>query len=68
MCASFFSWVSRKKDIYFYEDEIQVTENKVSLCKPIIDHMTGCRALEHNDKGEINRSVDELYSEMKMVE
>ncbi len=53
-----------KKDIYFYEDEIQVTENKVSLCKPIIDHMVA--AVEHNDKGEINRSVDELYSEMEL--
>lgn len=53
-----------KRDIYFYEEEIQVTENKVSLCKPVIDRLVS--AVEHNDRGEINKSVDELYSEMEL--
>lgn len=53
-----------KKDIYYYEEEIQVSESKVSLCKPTIDRLV--MAVEHNDRSEINKSVDELYGEMEL--
>ena len=52
-----------KKEIYLYEEEIQVSENKVYLCKNSLDHLIA--AVEQNDRGEINKSVDELYQEME---
>ena len=52
-----------KKNIYFYEEEIQASENKVFLCKNSLDHLIA--AVEQNDSLEINKSVDELYQEME---
>lgn len=53
-----------KKNIYYYEKELQVNENKVSLCKNSLDHLI--QAVEQNDRLEINKSVDELYQEMEL--
>lgn len=52
-----------KKDIYYYEEEIQVSENKVFLCKANLDHLIS--AVEQNDENRINESVDSLYKEME---
>ena len=53
---------SDSKRVYYYEDEVQASENQVVLCKQSLDELI--RAIEQNDITSINRSVDTLYSEM----
>jgi len=52
-----------QKKIYYYEEEVQVSQNKVVLCKQSLDKLI--YAVEQNDRVAINSSVDELYSEME---
>ena len=52
-----------QKKIYYYEEEVQVNQNKVVLCKQSLDKLI--HAVEQNDRVAINSSVDELYTEME---
>ena len=52
-----------QKKIYYYEEEVQVNQNKVVLCKQSLDKLI--YAVEQNDRVAINSSVDELYGEME---
>lgn len=55
-----------EKNIYYYEEEVQVNENnKVVLCKQNLDRLL--QAVEKNDREEIDKSVDDLYQEMEML-
>lgn len=52
-----------QKNIYYYEKEVQINQNKVVLCKQSLDKLV--QAVEQNDRGAINSSVDALYVEME---
>lgn len=52
-----------EKSIYYYEEEVHVNHNKVVLCKQSLDRLV--QAVESNDLGEINNSVDALFGEME---
>ena len=52
-----------QKKVYYYEEEVQVNQNKVVLCKQSLDKLI--YAVEQNDRVAINSSVDELYGEME---
>ena len=54
-----------KKDIYFYEDEVQVNHGGGVLCKQYIDDLI--RAIELNSHKDINYSVSELFKEMRRL-
>ncbi len=53
------------QSIYFYEDELQVNQQRVLLCKQNLDRLIS--AVEHNDKGEIGNSVTDLFHEMEVM-
>lgn len=53
------------KNIYYYEEEIQVSQTKVLLYKQSLDRLI--LAVEQNDRGEINNSVDELFKKMETM-
>lgn len=50
------------KNVYYYEEELQVQETKVVLCKQPLDRLV--TAVENNDTKEIDASVDALFTEM----
>lgn len=54
-----------KKDIYYYEDEVQVNQGGIVLCKQSLDALIN--AIEQNDKVLIRKSVEALYEEMKQM-
>lgn len=54
------------KPIYNYEEEMQVNQNKVFLCKDSIDRLV--HAVEENDKVQINLCVDDFYREMQELQ
>jgi len=54
-----------KKDIYFYEDEIQVNQTGAVLCKEHIDNLV--KAIELNEEDEIKYRVSELFAEMRRL-
>ena len=54
-----------KKDIYFYEDEVQVNHGGGVLCKQYIDDLI--RAIELDSHKDINYSVSELFKEMRRL-
>lgn len=54
-----------EKKIYYYEEEVQINQNKVVLCKLSLDKLVG--AVEQNDRSAINNSVDALYAEMEQM-
>lgn len=56
---------SEKKNIYEYETELQMSPYKVVLCKQSLDRLI--KAVETNDQGEINGSVDTLFGEMEGI-
>ncbi len=56
---------AEKRSIYEYEAELQMSPSKVVLCKQSLDRLI--KAVELNDLGEINGSVDELFSEMEQI-
>ncbi len=52
-----------RKSIYTYEEELQVEQNSVVLCKNALDDCI--KAIEGNEREEIEKSVELLYEEMK---
>lgn len=52
-----------KKNIYYYEEEMQINHGGIVLCKQSLDALI--QAIEQNDKILIRKSVKELYEEMK---
>lgn len=52
-----------KKDIYYYENEVQVSNSGVVLCKEKLDELIN--AIETNDPGRISKSIDALYEQMQ---
>lgn len=61
-----FQGFCKKKDIYYYEDEVQVKEKGIILCKKSLDILL--TAIEQNNPGEIVTGVDLLYDEMQQME
>lgn len=58
-----FQGFRQQKKIYYYEEEVQVNQSKVVLCKQSLDKLI--QSVEQNDRIAINSSVDELYMEME---
>ena len=58
-----FQGFREKKQIYFYEDEVQVHSDGVVLCKNSLDILL--RAIEQNDHAQIMKSADDFYGEMR---
>lgn len=54
-----------KKEIYFYESEVQVANEGVVLCKKSLDALLA--AIEQNSRVEIIKSVDLFYQEMNSM-
>lgn len=54
-----------KKNLYFYEDEVQVGQSGIVLCKQSLDGLIS--AIENNEQIEIRESVEKLYEEMKLL-
>jgi two-component system response regulator YesN len=52
-----------KKDIYFYEEEYQITDNGILLCKNKLDELIS--AIELNEQVLIRQKVDEFHEEMQ---
>ncbi len=52
-----------QKSIYVYEDEVQVGQNSIVLCKNAIDEVMV--AIENNIPEQIDSAVDKLYDEFK---
>lgn len=54
-----------KKDIYYYEDEVQVTNGGIVLCKKSLDELLS--AIEENCYTKIKKSVEKFYEEMQQM-
>ena len=54
-----------KKDIYFYEEEYQIKDKGIQLCKNKLDELIS--AIELNEKVKIKQKVDEFHEEMKKL-
>lgn len=52
-----------KKALLFYEDEVQVSQSGIVLCKNALDALI--EAIEANEPKQINGCVDKLYEELK---
>lgn len=55
-----------KKNIYFYEEEVQVKSGGILLCKNSLDALL--TAIEQNSRIEIKKSVEMFYEEMKQMD
>lgn len=55
-----------QKSIYIYENEVQVSQTGMILCKNSIDEIIS--AIENNDKELIESAVEKLYMEIQQVE
>ena len=55
----------KKKEIYYYEEEAQITDGGILLCKKSIDDLIG--AIEQNDHMLIRQKVDAFYEEMQNI-
>lgn len=53
------------KDIYCYENEVQVNQVGVVICKNSLDKLIS--VIEKNEKNEIQPTVNEFYREMKKL-
>ena len=51
-----------QKKIYLYEDEVQVGQNGIILCKNTIDDVIA--SIENNDAEKIDSEIDRLFAEM----
>lgn len=51
------------KSVYIYEDEVQVNQTGLVLCKNSIDDII--TAIENNDTTQIEQAVDKLYNELQ---
>ncbi len=54
-----------KKDIYYYEEEVQINQGGIVLCKQSLDALIA--SIEQNNKAQIRGSVEQLYEEMKQM-
>ncbi len=54
-----------RKEIYFYEEEIQVNHDGILLCKTELDNLIS--VIEQNDKLRIHEAVDKLYEELRRM-
>ncbi len=54
-----------KKEIYFYEEEVQVNSGGIVICKQSLDALLA--AIEQNNKVQIRKSVEQFYEEMKQM-
>ncbi|MBO5031046.1 MAG: response regulator [Lachnospiraceae bacterium] len=54
-----------KKNIYFYEEEVQINQGGILLCKEELDNLIA--SIEQNDKVRIHEAVDKLYVEMRSM-
>ena len=52
-----------RKPVYFYEEEMQINEKKVALCKKELDALIA--AIEQNDRNGIDKYTDKLFDEME---
>ena len=52
-----------KKEIYYYEEEMQIHTNGIMLCKKSLDILLN--AIEQNNHAEIMKAVDGFYEEMR---
>ena len=55
-----------KKDIYYYEKEMQVKQERIMLCKDILDALI--TAIENNESDKICEEVEALFDEMRQRE
>lgn len=60
-----FQGFCKKKEIYYYESEVQVKEKGIILCKKSLDALLN--AIEQNSPGEIVTGIDMLYHEMQQM-
>ena len=61
-----FKGFKAEKNIYYYEEEVQINENNtVVLCKQNLDRLL--QAVENNNREEIDASIDDLYQEMETL-
>lgn len=61
----FFQGFREKKEIYYYEDEIQVDNSGILLCKKSIDGLI--KAIEMNEQMDIRKEVENFYNEMSAM-
>ena len=54
-----------KKKMYFYEEEVQIHNGGIILCKQNLDALIS--AIEQNDKIQIRKCVENLYEEMQQM-
>lgn len=54
-----------RKNIYFYEEEVQVNGGGILLCKAEIDQLIS--SIEQNDKTRIQAAVDGMYGELRRM-
>lgn len=54
-----------KKKMYFYEEEVQIHNGGIILCKQSLDALIS--AIEQNDKIQIRKCVENLYEEMRQM-
>lgn len=52
-----------RKNMYFYEEEMQVKQDGILLCKTELDNLID--TIEQNDKVHIHEAVERLYEEMR---
>lgn len=55
----------RKKGLYFYENEVHVSENKVVLCKKELDEVL--KTIQEHNILKIEQAVDALFKEMEKL-
>ena len=55
-----------RKEIYYYENEVQVSESNAVLCKDSLDRLLN--AVEQNNHADIHACADKLYEEMQQME
>ncbi len=61
-----FQGFREKKNIYYYEEEIQVHTPGIMLCKNSLDILLN--AVEQNNHSDIMKAVDSFYKEMRQRE
>jgi two-component system, response regulator YesN len=61
-----FQGFRKKKNIYYYEEEVQVHSSGIVLCKQRLDDLLV--AVEQDKKSKIIECVQNLYDEMKQME
>lgn len=54
-----------QKNIYYYEEEVQIHTDGILLCKAELDNLIA--AVEQNDKVRIHETVDRLYEELRRM-